>query len=130
MALLIPLAFLAVGACLIGYSAWRDPEAKGAGFALFLYFVLFGGTLGCVGIGAWGYARTGQWDSITLAGLLASLEKAGVNLGWLRAPAPWSALQDLNRWYLELNLAWTLLVVPAVLIGFWMLLPRAAPAGK
>jgi hypothetical protein len=129
MAVLIPLAFLAAGVGFILFSAWRDPEAKGALFALLLYFVLFGGTLGCLGLGAWGYARTGKFVSITLGGILEACEKAGLNVGWLKV-APWPALQDLNRWYLELNLGWTLLVVPGVLIGVWMLLPRAAPKRK
>lgn len=125
MALFIPVALVVLGACFMGYSAWRDPENKASVFVLLLTIALIGGTLGCLGVGAWGYARTGAWDSFTVGGILALFAKAGADVRWLREPG---LFPDLNRWYLEANLAWSFLVVPGALIGLWALLTQGAPA--
>lgn len=126
MSLLIPLALLVAGALVLGISTWRDPDAKGSIFVLFLYVVAIGGPVGCVSLGAWSFWRTGQWESVSVGAILAALEKAGAGVGWLRQ-AGLPPLQDLNRWYLDLNLGWTLLAVPAALIGLWLILSRDAP---
>src|SRR6266478_2924128 len=101
MALLIPAALLLAGCCVLGFAAWRDPELKGSGFAAILFFLLFGGPLGCLALGAWGLVRGGRWHSISISSILAALDKAGVDVRMLREPAPWPALQKLNHWYLE-----------------------------
>ena len=127
MALLIPATLLLVGAGVLLFAAWRDPEFKGSGFAAVLYLIVFCGPFACFVFGAWSLLRSGAWESISIAQILAALERTGFGVSVLREPAPWASLQLLNYWYLGSNIGWTLLLVPAALIVFWSALAKRTP---
>jgi hypothetical protein len=126
MALLIPAAWLLVGTGVLLFEAWRDPEFRGSWFAAVLYLIVFCGPFTCLAQGAWGLVRTGVWQSISIAQILAVSEMAGFGASVLREPAPWTAVQLVNEWYLKSNVGWTLLFVPGVLIGIWHALSKRA----
>jgi hypothetical protein len=128
MALLIPATMFLVGAGVLLFEAWRDPEFRGSWFAFGLYVIVFCGPSVCLAQGAWGLVRTGAWQSISIAQILAAYEMIGLGTRVLREPAPWPALQLVNTWYLESNVGWTLLLVPGALIGLWHALSKRARA--
>jgi hypothetical protein len=114
VALLIPLVLIGLGAGVLLLARWRDPEFRGSAFAGLLYLVLFCGPLASLTYGGYGWLRTGRWDSITVGGTLRALAKLGVDTRVFDGPA----------WYLQSDVGWTLLVVPAALIGVWLQLSK------
>ncbi len=119
MSLLLPFGLVVFAIAVLGLLAWRDRETGGSLLAMLMYFIAFAGPLACLALGGWSWFRTGQWQSLTVGALLAFARQIGVDTSTLLQPVASPALQAAHQLYLESNVGWTLLAVPALVILAW-----------
>lgn len=118
MSLLFALCLIALAWGLGALQLW--PRTRWAGAVLpWLGGGLAVAFFACLGLGLWGLVEAGRWGSPSVAQAVHGLLGEG---SWLMRRSGWGALNRAANVYLNLDVAWTLLVLCfAVLHGlvFW-----------